>query len=72
MINGRDDKLGRKDFDALAEYFKIPVKVRYDRLEGKEKFMQEMILSSKLDQQKKGRFVDLVRERYQRLELKNI
>lgn len=71
MINGRDDKLGRKDFDALAEYFKIPVKVRYDRLEGKEKFMQEMILSSKLDDQKKGRFVDIVRQRYQRLELKN-
>lgn len=71
MINGRDDKLGRKDFDVLAEYLKIPVKVRYDRFIGQEKLMQEMVRTCGLDDQKKGRFIDIIRERYKRLELRN-
>jgi serine/threonine-protein kinase HipA len=69
MINGRDDKLGRKDFDSLAGYFNIPIKVRYDKFIGKLKLMEETVRSSMLDEEKRGRFIKIIRERYQRLEI---
>ena len=68
-INGKKDKLKRKDFDALADYFNIPGKVRYDKFAGKIKFMEEMINSSMLDEDKQEQFIKIVKERYQRMGL---
>jgi serine/threonine-protein kinase HipA len=69
MINGADDKLKRKDFDTLADYFKIPLKVRYDKFSGKLRLIGEMIRSSMLDKNKQEQFIKIVKERYQRMNL---
>jgi len=68
-INGANDKLKRKDFDSLADYFHIPLKVRYDKFAGKFKLMEAMICSSMLDKDKQKEFVKIINERYQRLDL---
>ncbi|MDO8580183.1 MAG: HipA domain-containing protein [Candidatus Omnitrophota bacterium] len=62
-INGKNNNLGRKDFDVLAEYFKIPEKVRYEKFEKKFDVMKKIIESSQIDQEKQGRFIEIVKER---------
>ena len=69
MINGVDDKLKRKDFDVLAEYFNIPIKVRYDKFAGKGKVIEKMINSSFLNKDKQKKFIEIVQERYHRMNL---
>lgn len=68
-INGKNNKLGRKDFDILAEYFKIPVKIRYEKFENKFAMMKKMIEASYLDKEKQKRFIEIIQERLGRLEL---
>ena len=69
MINGKNNKLGRKDFDALADYFKIPEKIRYEKFEKKFDVMKKIIESSYIDKEKQKRFIDIVKERTARLQL---
>lgn len=69
MINGADDQLGRKDFDALADYFNIPARVRYERFEKKFGLMKRMIESSYIQKEKQSRFLNIVKERTARLKL---
>lgn len=69
MINGSSDNLGRKDFDAFAEHFKIPAKVCYDKFIGKIKLMEEMVRLSMLDKNKQEQFIAIIQERYQRMNL---
>lgn len=68
-VNGKKDKLKRKDFDTLADYFGIPLKVRYDQLVGKFKLIEKMIRSSMLDRDKQEQFIKIVKERFGRLDL---
>ncbi len=68
-INGKNNKLGRKDFDILAEYLKIPVKIRYESFKDKEKVFREMIQSSQLPAAFKDNFVKIVQLHFKRLEL---
>ena len=69
MINGSSDSLARRDFDAVADYFKIPEKVRYDKFIGKIKLMEEMVRLSMLDKNKQEQFISIIQERYRRMNL---
>ena len=68
-INGKSNKLERKDFDALADYFKIPPRVRFELFEKKFNVMKKIIGASQIDQEKQVRFLDLIKERTARLGL---
>ena len=68
-INGKKNNLRRGDFDKLAEYFNIPIKIQYEKFENKFDMMKKHIESSCLDKEKQERFVEIVKERLNRLEL---
>jgi len=68
-INGKHNNLRRKDFDILAEYYKIPEKVRYEKFENKFGMMKEIIEASSIDKEKQGRFIEIIKERLGRLGL---
>lgn len=68
-INGKKNNLKRGDFDKLAEYFNIPVKVRYEKFDKKFDVIKKIIRSSRIDQEKQGRFGEIVKERASRLQI---
>jgi len=68
-INGKQNNLRRKDFDILADYFKIPEKIRYEKLEKKFDAMKKLIQSSYIDKEKQERFIEIIKERIERLKL---
>ena len=68
-INGKKNKLDREDFDALAEYFNIPLKVRYEGFADKSDLIKSIIESSFLSKEKQQQFIDLTQERMKRLRL---
>ncbi len=68
-INGKQNNLKRKDFDILADYCKIPEKVRYEKFENKFDMMKTMIESSYIGKEKQERFIEIIKERFSRLEL---
>ena len=59
----------REDFDKLAEYLNIPVKVRYDKFEKKFDIMRRIIETSRIDKKKQRQFLEIINERMSRLEL---
>ena len=69
MINGADDKLKRKDFDTLADYFNIPTRIRYEKFEKKFDVMRKIIEASHIDKKKQLRFIEIIKERISRLKL---
>lgn len=68
-INGRKNNLDRGDFDDLAEYFNIPMRVRYEKFENKFDIMKKIIESSYIDKEKQIKFLNIIRERIERLKL---
>ena len=68
-INGKQNNLKRKDFDVLADYCKVPEKIRYEKFENKFDMVKKMIESSYLDKEKQERFTQIIKERLTRLEL---
>ena len=68
-INGKKNKLQRVDFDKLAEYFRIPEKVRYEKFEKKFDVMRKIIETSKIDKEKQQEFLEVIKERMNRLKL---
>lgn len=68
-INGKENNLKRKDFDTLADYNKIPEKVRYEKFNKKFDTISRIIKASHLDAEKQERFIEIVKERLNRLEL---
>ena len=48
-INGRKNKLQRKNFDKLAKYLNIPIKVRYEKIEKKFDVMRKIIETSSIN-----------------------
>jgi len=68
-INGKENNLKRKDFDILADYNKIPGKVRYEKFSRKFEEIQKIINTSCLDTEKQKRFIEIIKERLTRLEL---
>jgi len=62
-INGKKNKLKRDDFDILAEYLNIPIKVRYDKFNKKFSVMESIIQSSQIKQEQQKLFIEIIRER---------
>jgi serine/threonine-protein kinase HipA len=68
-INGKRNKLQREDFDKLADYFSIPTKVRYEKFENKFDSIRNIIQSSSIDKEKQQHFLEIIKERLNRLNL---
>lgn len=68
-INGKKNKLQREDFDKLAEYFNIPMKVRYEKFENKFERIRHIIENSSLDKENQQQFLEIIMERLSRLKL---
>lgn len=68
-INGKKDKLKRSDFDQLADYLNIPIKIRYEKFENKMIIISAIIESSQIVKEKQQQFIGIVKERLGRLEL---
>lgn len=68
-INGRKNKLQRDDFDKLAEYLNIPIKIRYDKFRGKFDIIKRVILNSHIDSEKQKQFLEVIKSRLTRLGL---
>jgi len=68
-VNGKKNNLQRKDFDTLAEYLNIPIKVRYENFEKKFDVMKKIIEISRIDKEKQRQFLEMLKERIHRLKL---
>ncbi len=68
-INGKKNNLTHNDFAALAEYLKIPQKVRYEKFMGKTALIKQFIQESQLPQDFKAKFIEIVLSRYERLKI---
>lgn len=68
-INGKKNNLNRGDFEHLADYLNVPAKIRFEKFENKFDIMKEIIASSHIDKEKQERFIKIVEERLNRLEL---
>ena len=68
-INGKKNRLAREDFDALAMYLNVPLKVRYEKFWRKLARGRKMIADSRLCLSDQSVFLAIIRERLQRLEL---
>lgn len=68
-INGKKSRLSREDFDKLAEYLHVPIKVRYEKFERKFDTMQGTINASQINKTDQAQFLDIIKERLRRLGL---
>lgn len=68
-INGKKSHLSRVDFDKLAEYLNVPMKVRYEKFTAKFKTMKKLVRDSHLGQGDQDKFLDILQERLRCLEL---
>ncbi|MCK5655087.1 MAG: HipA domain-containing protein [Candidatus Aureabacteria bacterium] len=68
-ISGKKNKLRQEDFDKLAEYLSIPVKIRYEKFEKKFDIMRTIIEVSHIDKEKQQKFLEIIQERMSRLKL---
>lgn len=68
-INGKKNNLKRSDFDKLADYLDIPIKIRYEKFENKFNMMKKIIESSQIDKEKQEQFIRIIKEKLSCLEL---
>lgn len=68
-LNGKKNNLTHNDFGALADYLKIPKKVRYEKFMGKAALIKQFIQESQLPQDFKAKFIEIVLSRYERLKI---
>ena len=68
-IDGKKNRFSRADFDKLAEYLNVPIKVRYEKFDGKFEIMRKLIKASRLSKADQGKFLDIIKERLRRLGL---
>lgn len=68
-INGKKNRLSREDFDKLAEYLSVPIKVRYEKFEGKFETMKKIIKASHFSKADQNKFLDIIKEGLHRLGL---
>ena len=66
-INGKKNRLSREDFDAVAGYLSIPLKIRYEMFIGQDGQIKALINSSKLGPQEQEKFNAIVKDRYRRM-----
>ena len=68
-INGKKNKLRRDDFDKLAEYLNIPIKVRYENFSKKLLVVESIIRDSQIKQEEQDILINIIKERIARLDL---
>ena len=68
-INGKRNKLEREDFDKLAEYFNIPIKIRYEKFKSSLSLIEPIIRKSEIKKEVQDRFIGLIKERLSRINL---
>ncbi|OGX05542.1 MAG: hypothetical protein A3G87_03125 [Omnitrophica bacterium RIFCSPLOWO2_12_FULL_50_11] len=68
-LNGKSNQLKRNDFDALADCFNIPAKVRYEKFERKSNRMRQFVGDSKLQKDFQKKFIEIILSRYERLRI---
>ena len=68
-IQVKKNDIQKKDFNALADYFHIPQKVRYEKFRQKKNMIHKIILSSEIPRKSQNQFVEIVEERYLRIGL---
>ena len=68
-IHGKKNKLLREDFDQLGDYFSIPIKIRYEKFGNKFNVMRRIIETSSIAKEKQGQFLEIIKERINRIRL---
>jgi serine/threonine-protein kinase HipA len=68
-INGKNNELKKEDFDKLADYLNVPIKIRYTKFDKKFDLIETMIRESKLNGDSQMALIDIIKERLSRLEL---
>ncbi len=68
-INGKKNQLKREDFDKVADYLNIPVKIRYEKFEKSLKLMETIIKNSEIKAEVQVRFINIIKERLLRMDL---
>ena len=68
-INGKNNRLKIEDFNKLAEYLNIPLKVRYEKFENKFDSISKIIECSSIAKEKQQQFLEIIEERLARLRL---
>jgi hypothetical protein len=68
-VNGKKNKLTRDDFDKLAGYLNIPVRIRYEKFIKSLVRIEPVIRASEIKQESQERFVGIVKERLLRMDL---
>ncbi len=68
-INGKKNKLERKDFDLLAGYLGIPIKIRYEKFNTLPSLAKPIINASNLNNTSRERLINIIQERHLRLDL---
>ena len=63
------NNITRNDFDTFAEHLKIPQKIRYEKFMGKTEQIKSFIKSSRLPEDFKAKFVEIILSRYTRLKI---
>src|SRR3989338_8676374 len=66
-INAKKNQLKRDDFDKLAEYLNIPLRIRYEKFAKSLILMETIIKDSKIKQEIQERFINIIKERLSRL-----
>ena len=68
-INAKKNGLKRDDFDKLADYLNIPIKIRYEKFERKLTLMVAIIKNSEIRKKIQGQFIDIINERLSRINI---
>ncbi|MDD5173475.1 MAG: HipA domain-containing protein [Candidatus Omnitrophica bacterium] len=68
-INSKKNALKRDDFDKLAEYLNMPIKIRYEKFEKSLNLMETIIRDSEIKKEAQDRFVNIIKERLSRINL---
>ena len=68
-INGKKNKLRKDDFDKLADYLNVPIKIRYEKFEKSLNLMERIIKNSAMNSKNQKQFIDIIKGRLRRLEL---
>lgn len=68
-LHGKRNNLTRNDVDALADHLEIPPRVRYQKFVGTLSRMEQLVKVSRLPNDFRERFLEIVRLRHHRLKL---
>jgi serine/threonine-protein kinase HipA len=69
-MNGKRNRITRKDFDRFAETLKIRTTVSYERILGNPDLIKGLIEDSQLNTEEKQRLSEIVWERFSRLDVR--